>query len=111
MNVNLHYKSQFWILGLGRIFNRMPAEIAKDILETKLREFGVLLNDDIVALVTDGASVMIKMGKLFNAMANRLDRSLYYSSMVTSLSRALLCILSWDHTRAILSIVTTFLSS
>ena len=64
MNVNLHYKSQVWILGLGRIFNSMPAEIAKDILETKLREFGVLLNGDIVALVTDGASVMIKMGKL-----------------------------------------------
>ena len=64
MNVNLHYESQVWILGLGRIFNSMPAEFAKNILETKLREFGVLLNNDIVALVTDGASVMIKMGKL-----------------------------------------------
>ena len=63
MLINLHYKSQVWILGLGRIFNSMPAEIAKDILETKLREFGVLLNDDIVALLTDGAPVMIKMGK------------------------------------------------
>ena len=60
MNVNLHYKSQVWNLGLGRIFNSMPAEIAKFILETKLREFAILLNDDIVVLVTDGSSVMIK---------------------------------------------------
>ena len=57
MNVNLHYKYQVWILGLGRIFNSMPAKIAKDILETKLREFGVLQNDDIVALVTDGVFI------------------------------------------------------
>ena len=30
----------------------------------RLREFDILLNDDVVALVTDGASVMKKMGTL-----------------------------------------------
>ena len=65
MNVNLHYKSKVWILGLTRIFNSMPAERAKDILEEKLKEFGIHLNDDIVAVITDGTSVMTKMGNFF----------------------------------------------
>ena len=64
MNVNRHYKFQVWNLGMGRIFNSMPAEIAKDILEVRLREFDILLTDDVVALVTDGASVIKKMGTL-----------------------------------------------
>ena len=36
MNVNLHLKLQVWILGLARIFNTMPAESAKGILEDDL---------------------------------------------------------------------------
>ena len=43
----------------------MPAERAKDILVEKLKEFGIHLNDDVVAVITDGASVMTKMGTLF----------------------------------------------
>ena len=70
MNVNLHYKSKVWILGLTRIFYSMPAERAKDILEEKLKEFGIHLNDDVVAVITDGASVMTKMGTFFNRFTN-----------------------------------------
>ena len=44
----------------------MPAQRAKDILEEKLKEFGIHLNDDIVAVITDGASVMTKMGTFLN---------------------------------------------
>ena len=39
----------------------MQAERAKDILEEKLKEFGIHLND-VVAVITDGASVLTKMG-------------------------------------------------
>ena len=39
-------------------------KLQKIFWKLNLGKFGVLLNDDIVALVTDGASVMIKMGKL-----------------------------------------------
>lgn len=65
MNVNLHYKSKVWILGLTRIFDSMPAERAKYLLEEKLKEFGIQLNDDVVAVTTDGASIMTKMGTFF----------------------------------------------
>ena len=43
-----------------------------------------------------------------NAIAHALYRSLHYSSMVTLLSRALLCIQYWKYTEGILSIVTLF---
>ena len=57
MNVNLHYKSKVWILGLTRIFDNMPAERAKGILEEKLKELGIHLNDYVVAVITDGAQL------------------------------------------------------
>ena len=43
----------------------MPAERAKDILEEKLKEFDIHLNDDVVAAITDVASVMTKIGTFF----------------------------------------------
>ena len=76
MNVNLHYKFQVWDLGMVRIFNSMPAEIAKDILEMRLREFDILLNDDVVALLTDGASVMKKMGTLSKPLHHHVTHML-----------------------------------
>ncbi|KAI6647643.1 hypothetical protein LOD99_8608 [Oopsacas minuta] len=42
----------------------MPTETAKGILESKHEEFDIHLNEHVVAVVTDGASVMTKMGKL-----------------------------------------------
>ena len=62
MYVNLYYNSKVWILGLTRIFDNMPAERAEDIFEKKLEKFGINLNDDVVAVITNGASVMTKMG-------------------------------------------------
>ena len=54
------------------------------------------LQRDIVA--DDCRHLIFATGHMLDAMAKQLDRSLYYSSMVTSLSRALLCILTWEHT-------------
>ena len=45
----------------------MPAEKCVELLEQKLLNFGLDLCADIVAIVTDGASVMVKVGKLITA--------------------------------------------
>lgn len=67
MNVILHgdfgdlkFKNQ----GLLRIIGSMPAEAGLNYLEQRLAQYGLTLND-IVCLVTDGASVMTKMWRLF----------------------------------------------
>lgn len=45
----------------------MPAEKCIDMLDQKLSEFGISLKDDIVCIITDGASVMKKVGRLIQA--------------------------------------------
>ena len=68
MNVNVHAKGgKFWSLGLVRVLGSMPAEKCVELLETKLGEFGLSLEKDIVCICTDGASVMRKVGKLISA--------------------------------------------
>ena len=62
MNINVHANGgKFWSLG------SMPAEKCVELLETKLGEFGLSLEKDIVCICTDGASVMRKVGKLISA--------------------------------------------
>ena len=68
MCVNVHAKDgKFWSLGLVRVYGSMPAEKCVQLLETRLAEFGLSLSNDIVCIVTDGASVMTKVGKLIAA--------------------------------------------
>jgi hypothetical protein len=68
MVVNVHQQGpKFWSLGLIRVSGTMPAEKCVVLLEQKLHKFGLDLCDDIVAIVTDGASVMVKVGKLISA--------------------------------------------
>jgi hypothetical protein len=68
MNVNVHGPgSTFWGLGLIRVHGSMPAEKCVELLQQKLDVFGLSLTDDIVCIVTDGASVMQKVGKLIEA--------------------------------------------
>ena len=50
-----------------RVQGSMPAEKCVELLENKLREFGLSLEKDIVCICTDGASVMRKVGKLISA--------------------------------------------
>ena len=70
MNVNVHTflngNAVFWNLGLIRVFGSMPAESGVSILKTKLTEFGLILEKDIINITTDGASVMKKLGRLIS---------------------------------------------
>lgn len=71
MNVNLHTAigrefqdgSRFKNIGLVRVDGTMPAETCIRLLKTKLFEFELSLDRDIVAITTDGASVMCKVGR------------------------------------------------
>jgi hypothetical protein len=68
MIVNVHEQGQkFWSLGLVRVSGSMPAEKCIELLEEKLAKFGLSLSQDIVAICTDGASVMCKVGRLIDA--------------------------------------------
>lgn len=65
MIVNVHEQGKkFWRLGLIRVFGSMPAEKCIELLQAKLAMFGLSLSKDIVAICTDGASVMCKVGRL-----------------------------------------------
>lgn len=69
MNRNVHYLSKdnvpvFANLGLIRIQGSMRAEQCIDMLKKRLGEFSLSLECDIVALVTDGCSLMKKVGYL-----------------------------------------------
>lgn len=63
MNVNVHTDNNFFNLGLSRVWGKMPAEKCIEVFNERIGIFGLSLND-IVAVTTDGASVMIKFGKL-----------------------------------------------
>lgn len=64
MNLNVHSGHNFWNLGLLRIKVSMTAEVCVELLKEKLACFGLSLDEDIVAIVTDGPNVMLKVGRL-----------------------------------------------
>lgn len=65
LNIVIHGSdSKFWNLGLYRIHGSMTAEKCVELLSNSLSEFNLSLKDDIVSLVTDGASVMVKVGRI-----------------------------------------------
>lgn len=61
MNINVHDGSAFWNLGLIRVLGSCPATKCIELLKMKLDEFGLNMDADIVAITTDGASVMQKV--------------------------------------------------
>ncbi|CAK1587921.1 unnamed protein product [Parnassius mnemosyne] len=69
MNINIHSKdlepANYKNLGLVRIKGSMPADVGTQLIQQHLSNFGLSL-EDIVAFTTDGASVMVKMGKNFD---------------------------------------------
>lgn len=71
LNINLHAhideRNEFWNLGLMRIFGSMTSEDLVNELNQKLVGFQLILDDDIVALSSDGASVMVKVGVIITA--------------------------------------------
>jgi hypothetical protein len=68
MNVNVHESGdRYWNLGLIRAAGTMPAEQCVKLLIKKLEVYGLSLDADIVCIVTDGASVMKKVGTIISA--------------------------------------------
>ena len=68
MCVNVHADGpKFWSLGLVRVWGSMPSEKCIELLRCRLTAFGLNLDTDIVAICTDGASVMCRVGKLLSA--------------------------------------------
>ena len=63
MNINCHFQGGFHSLGLVRIHGSMDTKKAIRLVEDRLNYFGLDLNTDIVAMITDGASLMVKFGK------------------------------------------------
>ena len=61
-NVNIHWDDQFRSLGMLRCLGSMPAEKCEELLWNVLREYD-LNAQDIIAITTDGAKVMLKMGR------------------------------------------------
>ena len=64
LNINIHQKNKHWNLGLTRVSGSFPAEKAAEIVSERVEEFGLNLADWIVCSVTDGASMMVKFGKI-----------------------------------------------
>lgn len=65
MGLNLHLNdATVQSLGMVRIKGSMTAENGLDLVKKRLEDFGLTLQDHIVGMVTDGASVMVKTGRL-----------------------------------------------
>ena len=64
ININIHGKGYFWNLGLFRIRGRFSAEVCSSLISEKLSEFGINFKTDIVAITTDGCSMMKKLGRI-----------------------------------------------
>ena len=63
MNINLHYDSDPVNLGMVRIEGTLPAERVENLVKERLHKFGLKM-EDIVAVTTDGASVMKRFGRM-----------------------------------------------
>ena len=73
MNINLHYDSDPVNLGMVRIEGTLPAERVENLVKERLHEFGLKM-EDIVAVTTDGASVMKRFGKMIYCVHNSVLR-------------------------------------
>ena len=66
MIVNVHsYDNVFWNLGLVRIKGSIPAEKCITYLQKTLKEFSIAI-ENIISIITDGAAVMKKIGRLLD---------------------------------------------
>ncbi|GFS34108.1 BED-type domain-containing protein, partial [Nephila pilipes] len=67
LNINVHFnEGEIFNLGMLRIRGSFSAENCVKAVETKLKEFGIITEKHIVACVTDGASMMVKFGKIMS---------------------------------------------
>ena len=61
MNLNLHDGQSFQFLGMIHVKGSMKSEKAIELVQERLAKFNLNLDTDIVATITDGASVMMKV--------------------------------------------------
>ncbi|GFX45187.1 uncharacterized protein TNCV_3432351 [Trichonephila clavipes] len=67
LNINVHFnEGEIFNVGMLRISGSFSAENCVQAVETKLQEFGIITEKHIVACVTDGASMMVKFGKIMS---------------------------------------------
>ncbi|GFT21020.1 BED-type domain-containing protein [Nephila pilipes] len=67
LNINVHFnEGEIFNLGMLRIRGSFSAENCVKAVETILKEFGIITEKHIVACVTDGASMMVKFGKIMS---------------------------------------------
>ncbi|XP_073715766.1 uncharacterized protein [Misgurnus anguillicaudatus] len=63
MSINVHGAQTYWNLGIVKINGTMPAEKVKVLVQNQLKRFKLDM-EHIVCCTTDGASVMVKFGRL-----------------------------------------------
>ena len=64
LTVNIHSTNGVWFnLGMVRVWNSQTSEPILELVRQRLAEFDLTF-DHIVAFVTDGASIMMKLGRL-----------------------------------------------
>ena len=64
LNINVHQDTdRFWIFVMVGISGRMTAEKTVEEVQNKLYESSLALSRHIAAVVTDGASAMVKLGR------------------------------------------------
>ena len=68
LNIIIHANDSFWNLGLIRIKGRFSSETCSNAIVHKLNEFGVNFEKDIVAITTDGCSMMKKLGRSISSL-------------------------------------------
>lgn len=70
MNVNIHSpklkRKSFRNLGLAKLIGKGTADNCLNILKRKIAEYNLSLDDDIICLASDGASVMCALGRKTN---------------------------------------------
>lgn len=75
MNVNIHYQNEHINLGLIRMLGSCNAEKILQLLEKHLADVGIInMQTSIVSIVSDGASVMKKLGTI-----SKVDHQLCYA--------------------------------
>ncbi|GBN11531.1 hypothetical protein AVEN_237838-1 [Araneus ventricosus] len=66
LNLRVHHKEKHINLGLIRIHGSCTLEHTISLIKNRLESFGLDSDTDIIGVTTDGASVMVKVGKLMS---------------------------------------------
>ena len=66
MSRNVHSENKMRNLGLIRMFGSSPATTCIEVLDTKLKQFGLSLENAFVCITTDSAAVIKKVGTLIS---------------------------------------------